>query len=101
MSRVPVLPRINPALRFCLAPRNRAGALEIAYDGTTSLGHLIESVGVPPWSTGPARSWRPEGANRFARFRRLAARVPAARDASRGIRVVPGSHFGHVLLPIH
>ncbi len=47
MSRFPVLLRIDPALRFFLAPRNRAGAVEIAYDGTASLGHVIESVGVP------------------------------------------------------
>ena len=34
-------------LRMFLAPRNRAGIVRVTIDGTSSLGHVIESVGVP------------------------------------------------------
>src|SRR6266705_2943371 len=34
-------------LRFFLAPRQRAGTVLAAHDGTSSLGHVVESLGVP------------------------------------------------------
>jgi len=34
-------------LRMFLAPRNRTGIVHVSSDGTSSLGHVIESAGVP------------------------------------------------------
>src|SRR5579875_1965431 len=34
-------------LRMFLAPRNRAGRVRVPCDGTSSLGHVVESLGVP------------------------------------------------------
>ncbi len=34
-------------LRLFLAPRHRGGSLTVGWDGTSSLGHLVESAGVP------------------------------------------------------
>lgn len=39
--------RVAPELRFFLAPRHRKGELRVPLDETSSLGHLVESVGVP------------------------------------------------------
>jgi uncharacterized protein len=36
-----------PELRMFLDRRNRGDRVEAAYDGTSSLGHLVESLGVP------------------------------------------------------
>ena len=36
-----------PELRFFLAPRHRHGQVRAACDGTSSLGHMVESLGVP------------------------------------------------------
>lgn len=34
-------------LRFFLAPRHRAGQIRVRADGVSTLGHMVESVGVP------------------------------------------------------
>ncbi|MGE5290388.1 MAG: Mut7-C RNAse domain-containing protein, partial [Micromonosporaceae bacterium] len=47
MGRQEVDIRFAPALRLFLAPRHRDGHARVAYDGTSSLGHVIESLGVP------------------------------------------------------
>ncbi|MER7011973.1 Mut7-C RNAse domain-containing protein [Saccharopolyspora sp. NPDC000359] len=39
--------RIAPELRFFAAPRNRGGTAEVPFDGTATLGHIAESLGVP------------------------------------------------------
>jgi uncharacterized protein len=39
--------RFAPELRMFLAPRNRDGRVRVACDGTSSLGHVVESLGVP------------------------------------------------------
>jgi uncharacterized protein with PIN domain len=39
--------RFAPELRLFLAPRHRDGHARAAYDGTSSLGHVVESLGVP------------------------------------------------------
>ena len=36
-----------PDLRLFLAPRDRAGSIRVTCDGTSSLGHVVESAGVP------------------------------------------------------
>jgi uncharacterized protein len=39
--------RFAAGLRFFLPPRNRGRELSVRWDGTSSLGHLVESAGVP------------------------------------------------------
>jgi uncharacterized protein with PIN domain len=39
--------RVAAELRFFLAPRHRHGSVRVVCDGTSTLGHLIESLGVP------------------------------------------------------
>jgi uncharacterized protein with PIN domain len=39
--------RFAAELRMFLDRRHRSGLVETAYDGTSSLGHLVESLGVP------------------------------------------------------
>jgi uncharacterized protein len=39
--------RFAGELRMFLAPRNRAGRVRVPCDGTSTLGHVIESLGVP------------------------------------------------------
>lgn len=39
--------RVPEELRFLLAAAHRAGDLRCAHDGTSSLGHVVESLGVP------------------------------------------------------
>ncbi|RKT90084.1 hypothetical protein SAMN05421805_11486 [Saccharopolyspora antimicrobica] len=39
--------RIAAELRFFAAPRHRDGTAEVPYDGTATLGHVAESLGVP------------------------------------------------------
>ncbi len=34
-------------LRLFLSPRHRGGQVRVAWDGTSSLGHVVESLGVP------------------------------------------------------
>ncbi len=44
----PVTVRFDPALRMFLDSRYRAGGrVQVAYDATSSLGHVVESLGVP------------------------------------------------------
>lgn len=39
--------RFAAALRMFLAPRHRSGQVRVAHDATSSLGHVVESLGVP------------------------------------------------------
>jgi hypothetical protein len=39
--------RVADELRFFLAPRHRSGPVRVPADGTSSLGHVVESLGVP------------------------------------------------------
>ncbi|GAA0389289.1 Mut7-C RNAse domain-containing protein [Microbispora corallina] len=45
VTRVPV--RFAPELWMFLQPRDRRSPLPLPYDGASSLGHLVESAGVP------------------------------------------------------
>lgn len=47
MDRPEAEVRFAPELRMFLAPRHRAGQVRVACDGTSSLGHVVESLGVP------------------------------------------------------
>jgi hypothetical protein len=42
-------------LRFFLAPRHRGGQVRVPADGTSSLGHVVESLGVPLTEAGALR----------------------------------------------
>ncbi|MEU6426472.1 Mut7-C RNAse domain-containing protein [Microbispora sp. NPDC046973] len=54
--------RFSPELWIFLAPRNRRPEVLLPYDGTSSLGHLIESAGVPLTEIGgPFAGGRPVG----------------------------------------
>jgi uncharacterized protein with PIN domain len=45
-----------PELRHFLAPRHRGGTAAVAVDGVSTLGHLVESLGVPLTEAGPLRA---------------------------------------------
>jgi uncharacterized protein len=61
-------------LRLFLSPRHRGGLLAVGWDGTSSLGHLVESVGIPLPEVGEltiggkqvAPAYRPEPGDRAA-----------------------------------
>ncbi|MFI1953527.1 Mut7-C RNAse domain-containing protein [Streptomyces xinghaiensis] len=47
MSEPEVCLRFDPGLRMLLTPRHRGAEVRVAPDGTSSLGHVVESLGVP------------------------------------------------------
>lgn len=47
--------RIACDLQFFLAPRRRHRAVQLAHDGTSTLGHLVQSAGVPLTEVGEMR----------------------------------------------
>jgi uncharacterized protein len=47
MARGSLRLRVPPELRFLLAPRHRDEEVAVALDGTSSLGHLVEALGIP------------------------------------------------------
>jgi uncharacterized protein len=47
--------RIDPDLWFFAAPQRRVEQFELRYDGTATLGHLAESLGVPLTEVGTLR----------------------------------------------
>jgi uncharacterized protein len=64
---------VAPELRLFLRPGRRAGPLRVAVDGTASLGHVVQSLGVPLTEVGqllvnggPAEpGYRPAGGDRI------------------------------------
>lgn len=47
MAEYPVELRADPELWLFLPPRHRRPSFTMPYDGTSSLGHLVESAGIP------------------------------------------------------
>lgn len=47
MERPELRLRFPDELRFFLSPRQRRAEVRVTYDGTSSLGHVVESTGVP------------------------------------------------------
>lgn len=47
--------RADPALRLFLAPRRRRERFEVRYDPDATLGHVVQSVGIPLTEVGPLR----------------------------------------------
>jgi len=79
---------VAPALRLFLAPRHRDGLVRVRCDGTSTLGHLVESLGVPLPEVGRlvvdgqpvAPGYRPAGGERAAAEAvARPQRLPAAR----------------------
>jgi uncharacterized protein len=64
MGETGVLVRFDEELRFFLAPRHRRDpAVNVGHDGTSTAGHLVESLGVPLTEVGSlAVGGRPEPA---------------------------------------
>jgi uncharacterized protein len=62
---------VTPQLRFLLFARWRVGTVEVVADRTASLGHIVQSVGIPLTEVGALRiagrtvpvAWRPEPAD--------------------------------------
>ena len=52
VHRSSVTVRVAPGLRFLLAPRHRRDRIELAFDDDASVGHLVESLGVPRTEVG-------------------------------------------------
>lgn len=48
-----VLVRSSPQLWLFLAPRRRRGEFAVPYDGSASLGHVVQSLGIPLTEVGP------------------------------------------------
>ena len=48
--------RFAPELRFFLLPRNRGDQVRVEHDATSTLGHVIESLGVPRTEIGRLRA---------------------------------------------
>ncbi|RKS08695.1 hypothetical protein DFP74_4414 [Nocardiopsis sp. Huas11] len=48
--------RFAPELRFFLLPRERGERVRVRHDTTSTLGHVIESLGVPRTEIGPLRA---------------------------------------------
>ena len=80
--------RIAAELRLFLAPRHRSGQLRAASDGTSSVGHVVESLGVPLPEVGGltvngqlvAPAYRPGAGDAVdVRAVRRPQRLPAAR----------------------
>ncbi len=51
----PIRVRLDRALLFFTAPRNRRDEVEVIHDGTASLGHVVQSLGVPLTEVGSLR----------------------------------------------
>ncbi len=71
--------RFDPALRMFLGSAHRGGRVEVRYDGTSSVGHIVESLGVPLTEVGGLLiGWRRAG---------VSERVPPGRPVL--VRPVP------------
>ncbi|NYJ38103.1 Mut7-C RNAse domain-containing protein [Nocardiopsis aegyptia] len=56
MDQVSLTLRFAPELRFFLPPRNRVDRVRVQHDATSTLGHVIESLGVPRTEIGRLRA---------------------------------------------
>jgi uncharacterized protein with PIN domain len=62
MAEFPVELRVDPWLWLFLPPRHRRPSFTVRYDGTSSLGHLVESAGIPLPEAGELRIGRARAA---------------------------------------
>ncbi|GAB3134455.1 Mut7-C RNAse domain-containing protein [Microbispora hainanensis] len=88
--------RFSPELWIFLAPRNRRPEVAVPYDGTSSLGHLIESAGVPLTEIGePVAAGRPVERSYRPAPHEVVEVPPAPRpQAVPGCRFVLDVHLG-------
>ncbi len=94
MARPDAEVRFAAELRFFLAPRQRGGQVRVACDGISSLGHVVESLGVPLPEVG---SLVVSGAPVTAGYR-LAAGDVAEVGAVRRPQPLPSARF---ILDVH
>jgi uncharacterized protein len=74
MDRAEAVVGFTAELRFFLRPRDRDGLVTVACDGVSSLGHVVESLGVPLTEVGSLTvngrpcgpGWRPRGGDILA-----------------------------------
>jgi uncharacterized protein with PIN domain len=86
--------RFAPELRMFLAPRHRDGRVRVACDGVSTLGHVVESLGVPLTEIG---SLVVNGVGAGPGRRLAAGDVAEARGADRPQRL-PDARF---ILDVH
>jgi uncharacterized protein len=86
--------RFAAELRFFLAPRHRDGQVRVACDGVSSLGHVVESLGVPLPEVGALVV---NGAPVTAAYRLVARDVAEVRAVDRPQRL-PSARF---ILDVH
>lgn len=77
--------RFAEELRMFLAPRHRDGTVRVTCDGTSTLGHYVESLGVPLTEAGPLTLTEGDATT-------LAAPSAAAGAGTPGARLVPPGH---------
>ncbi|TVZ05603.1 hypothetical protein EAS64_13915 [Trebonia kvetii] len=94
MGRPEAEVRFTAELRMFLAPRHRAGRVTVACDGLSSLGHVVESLGVPLPETGVLTV---NGQQAVASYR-LAAEDVAGIEAVRRPQPLPSPRF---VLDVH
>ena len=89
---------VDEPLRMFLAARHRGGDLEVHHDGTSSLGHLVQSVGVPLTEVGELvvddavvqPSYRPRDGD-------VVRAVPVARPQPAPARFLLDGHLGSLV----
>ncbi|MFV2197829.1 Mut7-C RNAse domain-containing protein [Nocardiopsis sp. LOL_012] len=98
MQRATVDLRFAPELRFFLPPRHRHGTVRADHDGTASLGHVVQSLGVPLTEVGGLYT----GGDRLplAHRPRPGQRVEVA-AAARPQALPPRFHPPRFLLDVH
>ena len=94
MARPEADVRFAAELRFFLAPRHRVGQVRVACDGVSSLGHVVESLGVPLPEVG---SLAVNGAPETPGYRLAAGDVAEAGPVDRPQRL-PSARF---ILDVH
>ena len=86
--------RFEAGLRMFLAPRHRGGRVRVACDGTSTLGHVIESLGVPLTEAGDLTV----GGEPVTPSRRLSGGEIAAVAAMARPQALPAARF---VLDVH
>ena len=95
MSVAPVAVRVAPELRFLLSARHRSrDAVEVTPDGTSTVGHVVEALGVPLTEVGELRA----GGVRIAPGSRLAPGDVVDVRPVRRPQALPAERF---LLDVH
>ncbi|MCH6159679.1 Mut7-C ubiquitin/RNAse domain-containing protein [Streptomyces marispadix] len=109
MTRGHIRLRFDDGLRFFLAARHRRpGGTSVPYDGTSTLGHVVQSLGVPLTEVGELRVHGPEADAGAGTDRRLVCPSYRPRDGETADvataarpQPVPGPGPPRFLLDVH